>query len=209
MLESSSFQQYRGVLPIAMQVHGFLMQTCTTVLRFSTANWEHWPFLHCHFFFFNNAHLLKQLLFAVFCVLSIWTSLLFYLSTTSSKTRSQQNRLSFNCLVQCFSLFKVLPVFFKYLRRIQTPSSFEKARLSSKILRSSLKLHWTWSRKSRKPSCSFMKLLPCLPPPPTTWLPSPPSHAPYTWEALLSKWFLYRFLIARVPPKDPRLPSIL
>ena len=55
------------------------------------------------------------------------------------------------------SLFRVLTVFFKYLKRIQMPSSFEKTRLSSKILCPALKLHWTWSRKSRKLSRSLVK----------------------------------------------------
>lgn len=144
------------------------MHNCTQVLNGKLGTLTFFVLLT----FFYNMHLLKQLLSAIFCVLSIWTSLVFYLSTTSSKTRSQQNLLSFNCLVRLFSLFKVLPVFFKYLRRIQTPSSFEKARLSSKILHSTLKLPWTWSRKSRKPSWCLMKLLPNLPPPPATWLPS-------------------------------------
>lgn len=114
------------------------MHNCTQVLNSKLGTLTFFAMLT---FFFYNTHLLKQLLSALFCVLSIWTSLLFYLSSTSSKTRSQQNLLSFNCLVRRFSLFKVLPVFFKYLRRIQTPPTFEKARLSSKILRSGLKLH--------------------------------------------------------------------
>jgi len=90
---------------------------CTQVLNRKLGTLTFSALLVC-FFFFYNTRLLKQLLSAVLCVLSIWPSLLFYLSSTSSKTRSQQNLLSFNCLVRCFSLFKVLPVFYVYLKRI-------------------------------------------------------------------------------------------
>lgn len=180
------------------------MQTCTTVLRFSIANWKHWPFLHCSLFSLQHICLSNYYL----CVLC--TKHLdypgFFMSPVHLQKQGLSRIFSFNCLVQCFSLFKVLPVFFKYLRRIQTPSSFEKARLSPEILHSSLKIHWTWSRKHRKLAWSLTKLLPCLPP-----LTTRLSSFPCPLDKKLSQWkrFLYRFLTAHISPEDPLLPFTL
>lgn len=179
MLDGSWFQQCRG------PCKSFLTQTCTAAVRLSWQTENTALDLFCitpFLFFFHNTHLLKQLLSAVLCALSIWTSLLFLTSPARPQNQGVSRIFSLNCLVWCFSLFKGLPVLFKYLKRIQHPPLiFRKGK--AVIQNSSFQLETPLNLEQQvqeTPDLSW-KVLFCFSSP--FWLPSPPSFpCPSHWK---------------------------